>query len=321
MSLIHIVRDDRVIGQYTAREVAAGLASGEFLTSDTAWRVGRRGWAPLAEWPEFAGLARTEPAVAPAPAVAETPAPPVGGDAPPTLIVTPPLPASPPAGAPVAGPGPARSAVAAREEEATPWEREFARDRVWSVLAETVRLVLTAPGRVFADPAPAAAKAGRAVLFVLAVGGLVLTPVRLLVRLGGGTPVFWASSSVASSPFGRLGLCVSDALTLAPMLLLFTVGHALFLQLALPVAGVKSAAFVPLYRVVAYHGGAMLALAAPVVLLAAVSKGLAGLLFAGLVVGYAAGVVRGLRLAYAVPAETAWSVVLPLLLCCGWPLF
>lgn len=54
MSLIHIARNNTVLGQYTEAEVRAGLSSGAFLTTDLAWRAGKKDWAPLGAWPEFA---------------------------------------------------------------------------------------------------------------------------------------------------------------------------------------------------------------------------------------------------------------------------
>jgi len=70
MSLIHIARNNVVLGQFTDADVAAGLLAGTYLPTDLAWRTGMPQWKSLGEWTEF----RTAPAgttVPPVPPPAE----------------------------------------------------------------------------------------------------------------------------------------------------------------------------------------------------------------------------------------------------------
>lgn len=53
MSLIHVARNNSVLGQFTEEEIRAGLANGTYLGSDLAWKAGKKDWAPLCSWPEF----------------------------------------------------------------------------------------------------------------------------------------------------------------------------------------------------------------------------------------------------------------------------
>lgn len=52
---IHVARQSSQQGVFTAEEVAAGLRSGRFLTSDLGWKEGMTSWVALGEWPEFRG--------------------------------------------------------------------------------------------------------------------------------------------------------------------------------------------------------------------------------------------------------------------------
>ncbi len=61
MSLIHIARNNAVLGQFTEEDVRAGLAAGTYLGTDLAWRAGKKDWTPLATWPEFAAPDTTPP--------------------------------------------------------------------------------------------------------------------------------------------------------------------------------------------------------------------------------------------------------------------
>ncbi|MFN7340453.1 MAG: GYF domain-containing protein [Opitutia bacterium] len=54
---IHLARDGSSLGVFTEPEVREGLAGGRFRPSDLAWRQGMSTWTPLANWPEFAGVA------------------------------------------------------------------------------------------------------------------------------------------------------------------------------------------------------------------------------------------------------------------------
>ena len=53
MSLIHIARNNAVLGQFTEEDVRAGLIAGTYLATDLAWRTGLPQWKPLGEWREF----------------------------------------------------------------------------------------------------------------------------------------------------------------------------------------------------------------------------------------------------------------------------
>jgi hypothetical protein len=61
---IHLARDGSPLGIFTEAEVREGLAAGTFRGSDLAWRQGMETWTPLAEWPDFAGVAGTAPPTA-----------------------------------------------------------------------------------------------------------------------------------------------------------------------------------------------------------------------------------------------------------------
>ncbi len=63
MSLIHIARNNAVLGQFTEDEVRAGLADGTYLRTDLAWKAGRKNWEPLSAWEEFAAVGSTPPPV------------------------------------------------------------------------------------------------------------------------------------------------------------------------------------------------------------------------------------------------------------------
>jgi hypothetical protein len=65
MSLIHIARNNAVLGQYTEEDVRTGLAAGTYLATDLAWRTGLAQWKPLGEWPEFFSQTGTPPPISP----------------------------------------------------------------------------------------------------------------------------------------------------------------------------------------------------------------------------------------------------------------
>lgn len=63
MSLIHIARNNIVLGQFTDEEVRTGLADGTYLATDLAWRTGLSRWKPIGEWPEFASRSASPPPI------------------------------------------------------------------------------------------------------------------------------------------------------------------------------------------------------------------------------------------------------------------
>lgn len=63
MSLIHIARNNAVLGQFTEEEVRTGLIAGTYLATDLAWRAGLSQWKPLGEWPEFASQTESPPPI------------------------------------------------------------------------------------------------------------------------------------------------------------------------------------------------------------------------------------------------------------------
>ncbi len=65
MSLIHIARNNAVLGQYAEDAVRDGLANGTFLLSDLAWKDGMAEWKTLSQWPEFAAGAAALSGAAP----------------------------------------------------------------------------------------------------------------------------------------------------------------------------------------------------------------------------------------------------------------
>jgi len=69
MNRIHIARNRQSLGQFSPEEVAEGLASGEFLASDLAWREPMETWKPLSEFTDLPAAARslTPPALPQAP--------------------------------------------------------------------------------------------------------------------------------------------------------------------------------------------------------------------------------------------------------------
>ena len=62
MNRIHIARNRQSLGQFSPEEVAQGLASGEFLLTDLAWREPMEAWKPLSE---FADLPEAVPSLTP----------------------------------------------------------------------------------------------------------------------------------------------------------------------------------------------------------------------------------------------------------------
>lgn len=63
MSLIHIARNNAVLGQFTEEDIRVGLADGTYLATDLAWRTGLAQWKPLGEWPEFAPQTGSPPPI------------------------------------------------------------------------------------------------------------------------------------------------------------------------------------------------------------------------------------------------------------------
>lgn len=69
MNKIHIARNRQALGQFSPQEVSEGLASGEFLPTDLAWREPMETWKPLSE---FGDLPPAVASFAP-PALPQTP--------------------------------------------------------------------------------------------------------------------------------------------------------------------------------------------------------------------------------------------------------
>lgn len=69
MNRIHIARNRQALGQFSPEEVSEGLASGEFLPTDLAWREPMETWEPLAEFTDLPPVVRslTPPALPQAP--------------------------------------------------------------------------------------------------------------------------------------------------------------------------------------------------------------------------------------------------------------
>lgn len=59
MNRIHIARNRQALGQFSPEEVAEGLASGEFLTTDLAWREPMETWKPLSEFTDLPPATRS----------------------------------------------------------------------------------------------------------------------------------------------------------------------------------------------------------------------------------------------------------------------
>jgi len=57
MNKIHIARDRQSLGQFSPEEVAQGLASGELLATDLAWREPMEAWRPLSEFTDLPAAA------------------------------------------------------------------------------------------------------------------------------------------------------------------------------------------------------------------------------------------------------------------------
>lgn len=70
MNRIHIARSRQSLGQFSPEEVAEGLASGEFLPTDLAWREPMETWKPLSEFTDLPVLQHSlrPPALPQAPA-------------------------------------------------------------------------------------------------------------------------------------------------------------------------------------------------------------------------------------------------------------
>lgn len=73
MNRIHIARNRQALGQFSPEEVSEGLASGEFLPTDLAWREPMETWKPLAEFTDLPPVVRslTPPALPQAPVESE----------------------------------------------------------------------------------------------------------------------------------------------------------------------------------------------------------------------------------------------------------
>lgn len=63
MSLIHIARNNAVLGQFTEEDVRSGLANGTYLITDLAWKTGYKDWLPLGQWTEFAAPGSIPPPI------------------------------------------------------------------------------------------------------------------------------------------------------------------------------------------------------------------------------------------------------------------
>jgi hypothetical protein len=55
MANIYIARGETKLGDFPEEEVREGLRTGRFTPADLGWREGMTNWAPLAQFPEFAG--------------------------------------------------------------------------------------------------------------------------------------------------------------------------------------------------------------------------------------------------------------------------
>jgi hypothetical protein len=53
MNKIHVARNRLALGQFSPEEVAEGLASGQFLPTDLAWREPMETWKPLSEFTDL----------------------------------------------------------------------------------------------------------------------------------------------------------------------------------------------------------------------------------------------------------------------------
>jgi hypothetical protein len=122
MAQIHIGRGTTNLGAFEVEEIQAGLITGRFLPSDLGWKEGMANWKPLSEFEEFAPRAASqEPG-------------------------QPPMPEFP--GAIPGGISPSGQPGEVAPGEGLPWDR---REELGAVQAyiETVKLVLTEPGRAF----------------------------------------------------------------------------------------------------------------------------------------------------------------------------
>jgi hypothetical protein len=54
---IHVARPPTQLGSFSLEEVAEGLRTGRFLSTDHGWREGMAEWLPLNQWAEFADSA------------------------------------------------------------------------------------------------------------------------------------------------------------------------------------------------------------------------------------------------------------------------
>ena len=59
MNRIYIARNRQALGQFSPEEVAEGLASGEFLPTDLAWREPMETWKPLGEFTDLPPATRS----------------------------------------------------------------------------------------------------------------------------------------------------------------------------------------------------------------------------------------------------------------------
>jgi hypothetical protein len=75
MNKIHIARNRQALGQFSPQEVSEGLASGEFLPTDLAWREPMETWKPLSEFDDLPAAVAplTPPALPQVPEAPEVP--------------------------------------------------------------------------------------------------------------------------------------------------------------------------------------------------------------------------------------------------------
>lgn len=282
MSLIHIARNNVVLGQFTAEEIRAGLADGAYLPGDLAWKAGKKNWEPLGEWPEF----RTTP-------------PSMRGEG---MMPQPPL-------------------MSDENALMTPsWERPESGSLFARLLSSTKEIMLS-PSETFAAM-PREGGMGRPFVFYMIPHAIaaVLASVTMAALVAFGGETIRASEGmklyVQMGPAGAAVLTCFTQLIAAPLGLFFWSG---LLHLMLNLWGAANSGYETTFRTIAYVNGATAVISIPFALFYSIP--VIGTLFVGLVAilsiyAMIVSILALMKTHNATGGRVTGAVLTPLLVCC-----
>jgi hypothetical protein len=302
MAMIHVNRSGQNLGVFDEARVREGLASGEFIGTDLAWREGMTTWQPLSEFESFGGAAtppQTPPPTTPAPTAMPTDIPMPGA-----------TPGSTPGGMP--GPthasaslAPAGAVQSEGEGTGLPWEN---RDQhgFANGLLKTIVMVLTRPHEAYGvmkrdaglmDPLLYAIIIGTAASLVAFVYSMIFQSIGMVGAGDGALGRFLGAGAMSF-------LSVIFAPVIIAVVLFIAAGIA---HLCLMLVGGANRSFETTLRVLCYSSGS-----------ANVLQLVPGC--GGVLAGIASIVLNCIGLARAHQTDT-WravvAVLLPLVVCCG----